>query len=327
MSEKNIDYKAAYERQQLARARAEDILENKSRELYEKNQSLLDAYNKLKDQKAQLLHQEKLASIGQLSAGVAHEINNPTGFVKSNLSTLKHYTDNFKSLLKSYEHTFSLLESNAKVPEEISENLNAMRKQLDIDYIVEDLDDLLSESLSGLSRIEDIVKGLKSFARPDSKKSEYFNINDCITNTIKLVWNEIKYKADLKTNLNDVPYTCGYPGEICQVILNMLVNASHAIPESGTITVSTEHKDSNIILQISDDGCGISDENVARIFDPFFTTKDVNKGTGLGLSITHGIIKKHEGEIDVITNIDQGTTFTITLPVVEKQSHQQEQTD
>ncbi|QIZ76357.1 sensor histidine kinase [Ferrimonas lipolytica] len=312
-----VNYKAAYERQKKARAKAEDILETKSRELYDKNQSLVEAYNNLKAHKAQLVHKEKLASIGQLSAGVAHEINNPLAFVKSNLNSLGRYTANFKLMLECYEQAFAQL-SEQQLPPGLNSHIEQMRSELDMAHLLEDLDDLMSESLSGITRIEDIVKGLKSFARPPSDQSEPFNINDCIKNTIKLVWNEIKYKAKLDVSLSEVPDTVGYPGEISQVVLNLLVNATHAIDDTGTITVTTSCNDNLIELRVSDNGCGISEHHLSKIFDPFFTTKDSDSGTGLGLSIAHAIIKKHRGNIDVTTQTDQGTTFTICLPILDR---------
>lgn len=314
----NIDYKAAYERQKRARAQAEDILEVKSRELYEKNQALLDAYHTLKHQKTQLLHQEKLASIGQLAAGVAHEINNPTGFVKSNLHSLFNYFNNMVQLIDFFDQHVNTFQKDGLLPEKFQLDLELAKQTSDWEYIQQDFNDLFTESLTGLARIEDIVKSLKSFARPDSAEQSLYNINDCIQNTVKLVWSELKYKAELRYELEPVPDSYGYPGEISQIILNLLVNAAQAIVDSGTITIATYHMDDTIVFQVSDVGAGIKEEDLYRIFDPFFTTKDIDTGTGLGLSITHGIVKKHGGDIEVNSLEGHGTTFTIALPILDK---------
>lgn len=311
----DIDYKAAYERQKLARERAEDALENRSRELYDSKAALEEAYKKLKDQKSQMLHQEKLASIGQLSAGVAHEINNPVGFVKSNLKTLGQYTQDLISLLQLYKETIHpVLESLE------TENITRLEDECDIDYIIEDIPELLKDSIDGTDRISEIVNELKTFSRVDSDEKEKLDVNRCIENTIKLVNNEIKYKADLEQSLGDIPLTMGYPGSLSQVVLNMLVNASHAITDEqgmGKITIGTSVQDQWILVAIEDNGCGIDEETMNKMFDPFYTTKEVGVGTGLGLSISTGIIKKHGGSIEVSSEVGKGTCFTLRLPVLD----------
>lgn len=310
----DIDYKAAYERQKLARAKAEDALENRSRELYESKAALEDAYKKLKNQKSQMLHQEKLASIGQLSAGVAHEINNPVGFVKSNLKTLEQYTHDLINLLKLYKESIHpLLESME------TENITRLEDECDIDYIIEDIPELLKDSIEGTDRISDIVNELKTFARVDGDEKEKLDVNRCIDNTVKLVSNEIKYKAELIRQLSPVPITMGYPGSLSQVILNMLMNASHAIVAEqgmGEITIASSIEAQWIMITIKDNGCGMDEETINHIFDPFYTTKEVGVGTGLGLSISSGIVKKHGGTIEVASEVGAGTCFTIRLPVI-----------
>lgn len=304
-----VDYHKAYLREKKARQQAETILEAKASELYEKNQSLLAAYNKLKDQKAQLLHQEKLASLGQLAAGVAHEINNPTSFVKSNLSMLQSYNKQMAAYLHFIDHQideFQNLDIN---------QLQSKKAEYDIDYLQGDLSELIHESLDGVTRIEEIVKSLKGFARPSDNIKQDFQLNDCITNTLKLVINEIKYKAELELSLAPLPEIPGYPGEICQVVLNLLVNASQAIETKGLIGITTFAEANQLVLIISDNGCGIEEQHVNKLFDPFFTTKDVDQGTGLGLSITHSIIKKHQGTIEVESQLGAGSCFTIRLPI------------
>ncbi|WP_086933700.1 sensor histidine kinase [Agarilytica rhodophyticola] len=310
-----VDYKAAYERQKKAREIAENNLENKSRELFESNQSLVQAYNRLKDQKAQLLHQEKLASIGQLAAGVAHEINNPTGFVKSNLRTMVSYAQSFTKIVESYE---DLINDTSNGDTEIKSKVKKIRRKNDLDFIMEDMFDLLEESLEGTERIEDIVMGLKNFARPDQDEKQLFSLNECIESTLKLVNNEVKYKADIELDLGEIPEIEGKPGAISQVILNLVVNAADAIPEHGNIFIATAVDKKEIKMSIRDNGSGIPQDILTKIYDPFFTTKEVGKGTGLGLAISHGIIQKHGGRLTVESKEGEGTEFTIALPVTEQ---------
>jgi two-component system, NtrC family, sensor kinase len=316
------NYQAAYERQKIARARAENQLENISRELYESNQSLKNSYEKLKNQKSQLLHQEKLASIGQLSAGIAHEINNPAGFIKSNLTSLQSYTTNLFEVVATYKNLIDGLEKNitTPLPENIAKCLTAIRtaeETADLTYLLEDIPNLINESIDGTNRITKIVNGLKTFSRIDSDEKEHFDVNECIENTIKLVQNEIKYKAELVIHYGEVPRTMGYPGGLSQVVLNMLVNASQAIESFGEIDLRTSLENNWITIRIQDNGSGVSEEKINRIFDPFFTTKAVGVGTGLGLSISSGIIKQHNGKIEVESEIGKGTCFTLFIPVVE----------
>jgi len=279
-----------------------EILEMKNRELEE-------AYKELKQTQSQILQQEKMASIGQLAAGVAHEINNPMGFISSNLTTLSKYV----------ERLGEYLEIQGKVirgevgPEELKE----AEKRLKIGYIKEDMVDLIKESLEGAERVKKIVRDLKSFSRVDEAEEKMADINECIESTLNIVWNELKYKARVVKEYGDIPMTRCYPQQLNQVFMNLLVNAGHAIEKEGEIRIRTSNGGGKIKVEISDTGCGIPEEIRGRIFEPFFTTKEVGKGTGLGLSITYDIIKKHGGEIEVESEVGKGTTFTITLPVRE----------
>ena len=307
----DYDYKAAYERQKRAREAADKLLEDKSSELHEANATLVAAYNRLKHQKAQLLHQEKLASIGHLSAGVAHEINNPSAYVKSNLSTLEKHRQALGVFFQS-------LSDQVKISPVTEEEVKVMMKENDIDYIMEDYADIISDSILGMERIAGIVRGLKDFSRPDENTKNPFCVNDCIKGTLKLVWNELKYKAEIVENYGDLPVAKGYAGGFSQVILNLLVNASHAIETRGTISITTLVEEEFIVVRIADTGKGIEPQNLDRIFDPFFSTKDTGKGTGLGLSISHGIIKKHGGVLEVQSNLGEGSCFSIRLPISSK---------
>lgn len=305
------DYKAAYERQKKARELAEEALEKKSRELYDSHQSLMTAYTRLKDQKEQLLHQEKLASIGQLSAGIAHEINNPTGFVSSNLSSLAEYIGTFKKAIQIYS---CFVEAGCYQGDDI-ELVKKSIDALDTEFVLEDVDDLISDSKEGVHRIKSIVESLNSFARPDSKEAKSVDLHECITNTVKLVESAIKFKAELKLELKGRPFVKGRVGELSQVFLNLLTNAADAIEEHGEITVKTSIVDASVKISVTDTGTGIDAADLTKIFDPFFSTKDIGKGTGLGLSISHGIIRKHSGILSVASEPQKGTTFTIELPL------------
>jgi len=284
-------------------------LENTKSLLEAKNRELEEAYNELKQTQSQILQQEKMASIGQLAAGVAHEINNPMGFISSNLTTLSKYV----------ERLGEYLEIQGKVirgevgPEELKE----AEKRLKIGYIKEDMVDLIKESLEGAERVKKIVRDLKSFSRVDEAEEKMADINECIESTLNIVWNELKYKARVVKEYGDIPMTRCYPQQLNQVFMNLLVNAGHAIEKEGEIRIRTSNGGGKIKVEISDTGCGIPEEIRGRIFEPFFTTKEVGKGTGLGLSITYDIIKKHGGEIEVESEVGKGTTFTITLPVRE----------
>ena len=304
------DYKAAYERQKVARIRAEQLLEDRSRELYESNQKLRKAYEKVKEQKNTILHQEKLASVGLLGAGVAHEINNPAGFVKSNLGSLSGY---LKDLVDYIEKADSLIDHQGS--DEMKAQLQRSKADMDLGFLIKDISDLIEESEEGISRISRIVTSLKSFSRPDSEEKENFDLNECVRTTLILVESKTKYKADISTEYTELPDICGMPGSINQVILNMLINAVQAIQDFGRIELKTRREGNFAVLEVSDSGKGISTDNLNHIFDPFFTTKDLDEGTGLGLSVSHGIVKRHGGKIEVESTPGLGTTFQIYLPL------------
>ena len=300
------------------RQKVQDELLLKQKQLADLNsgleQRVTDEVSNNREKDRLMLQQDKLASIGQLAAGVAHEINNPMGFIMSNLGTLKNYA----STINEY---IGLIECMLR--DEERANFEAVRSRLDIVFVLEDLAPLVTESLEGAERVKRIVLDLKDFARADDSSLRETDLNDCIRSTANIVRNEIKYVADLELQLEDIPlFTCN-PQQINQVIANLLVNAAHAITEHGTITVTTYYKDNLIHLSVTDSGRGIPADVVNRIFDPFFTTKPVGQGTGLGLSISYDIIKKHGGEILVCSEPGVGTTFMVTLPIgdsTEKQA-------
>ena len=269
----------------------------------------------------QLLQSEKMASIGQLAAGVAHEINNPTGFVSSNLKTLSDYQNVMFSLIREYRKlTADLKETTAtaewagSIPKRV-ERIAALESGVDIDFILDDTPNLIKECQEGTERIKKIVLDLKDFAHPGEQKLEYADINKNLDSTLNVVWNELKYKATVTREYGDLPEVQCYPQQLNQVFVNLLVNAAQAIEKKGEIRIMTRVLDGQVEIRISDTGLGIPKENLPKIFDPFFTTKDVGKGTGLGLNVAYNIIKKHNGAMDVETEVGTGTTFIIRIPV------------
>jgi len=297
-----------------ARKAAEEELAIKQRQLQTLNETLAERVaeevRKNREKDSLLLHQDKLAAIGQLAAGVAHEINNPMGFIMSNIATLKNYTGAGQTYMNALEEALE-----GRCPEEQRKQLEELRQALDIPFILKDLPILLSESQEGAERVKRIVLDLKDFARIDEDKMSETDLNRCVQSTANIVRNEIKYVADLDLQLNDIPLIVCNPQQINQVIANMLVNASQAMDKHGAITVTSQHEGEEVVLSISDTGRGMTEEVQKRVFEPFFTTKDIGKGTGLGLSITYDIIKKHGGAITLDSELGIGTTFTIRLPI------------
>ncbi|MEW6288929.1 MAG: ATP-binding protein [Thermodesulfobacteriota bacterium] len=282
-------------------------LQEKNRELEEGNWHLAEAHAQLKAAQSQMLQREKMASVGQLAAGVAHEINNPVGFVTSNLSTLAKYIDRLTEFID--------LQDKA-VAGDGQGQLREARRTLKIDYIAGDAKDLIRESLDGMDRVSSIVRGLKSFSRVDEARRQAADINECLDATLNIVWNELKYKATVTKDYGDIPRTVCNPQQLNQVFMNFLVNAAQAIAKQGEIRIRSRCENDWIHVSISDTGCGIAPEHLSRIFEPFFTTKEVGKGTGLGLSISYDIIKKHGGDIAVESEPGCGTTFIVKIPVV-----------
>jgi PAS domain S-box-containing protein len=296
---------------------AKDITEEKQIQsrLSDQNRKLKEMNDQLHDAQNQLLQSEKMASVGQLAAGVAHEINNPAGYVNSNLGTLKIYVDNLLRLLKKYE------EFEALLPVTETEEIKRIKDEIEFVYLKGDVPDLISESLEGIGRLTGIVQDLKDFSRVDELEWQWADIHKGIDSTLNIANNELKYRTTVVKHYGELPAVECIASQINQVVMNILVNAAQAIEEKGTITIETGMDGEKWAwIKISDTGKGIPKEELRRVFDPFFTTKPVGKGTGLGLSLCYSIVEAHAGRIEVDSEVGRGTTFTILLPI--KQAEQ-----
>ncbi|AOK06744.1 histidine kinase [Burkholderia sp. AU19243] len=263
----------------------------------------------LEETHVQLLQSEKLASIGQLAAGVAHEINNPIGFISANLNTLRTWVRTLLDVIAAHEAAMPQLEPRTR------DTLAAMHGAADLDYVRDEIVTLIDESIDGALRVRRIVQDLRDFSRPGSGEWSVVDVHAGLESTLNVVHNELKYKADIVREYGDVPHVECLPSQLNQVFMNLLVNAAHAIPARGVITIRTSSDGDQVSIAISDTGTGMTPDIVRRIFDPFFTTKPVGQGTGLGLSVSHGIVERHRGTIDVTSEPGRGTTFCVRLPI------------
>ena len=282
-------------------------------ELQRRHDELTSTYERLAGTQEQLLQSEKMASIGQLAAGVAHEINNPVGYIHSNLGTLQEYVGSLLTLVEAYG--VALQDDD---PIAARESLQSMRARLDIDFITGDLPQLLAESREGIERVTKIVQALKDFSRiGPNEPMRPSDIQKGLESTLNIVWNDLKYKVRVEKYYGELPLVECHASEINQVLMNLLINAGQAIHERGTLTLATGADDGEVWISISDSGCGIPDELLQKIFDPFYTTKAIGRGTGLGLAICYSIIDKHHGRIEVSSRLGIGSTFRIVLPVTQ----------
>ena len=294
-------------------ARTRRLEESAARALERRNEELASANRELQRTQDQLLQSEKLASIGQLAAGVAHEINNPIGFVQSNVATLDRYVADIFALIAAYEQAETSIADPA-----LRANVEAARKAADLDFVKDDVRALVAQSRDGIARVAKIVSDLKGYSRSASdERWQPADIHAAIDSTLNIVYNEIKYKAEVRKEYGTLPHIECRPAQLSQVFMNLLMNAAQAIRGQGTITIRTRDAGAHVVLEFADTGEGIEPANLARIFEPFFTTKPVGKGTGLGLSVAYGIVRDHGGEIAVDSTRGQGTVFRVLLPVAQ----------
>ncbi|WP_339532058.1 ATP-binding protein [Pseudomonas mucidolens] len=290
----------------------EQLVEQRTQALTLAGQALQQEIDERKQLESQLVQSEKLASLGQLAAGVAHEINNPVGFISSNLGTLEGYVKQLQQMLDAYQQAEEALPSG-----ECLDQLITLRKAMDLDFLKEDIPLLIRESKDGIGRVTQIVKDLKDFSRVDNnEKWQWANLQQGIDSTLNIVASELKYKADVIKHYQPLPEIECLASQINQVVMNLVINAAQAMgPERGTITISNGIEGDQVWLEVADNGCGIGADSLQKIFDPFFTTKPVGEGTGLGLSLSYGIVKKHHGDISVRSEPGKGTTFRVVLPI------------
>jgi two-component system, NtrC family, sensor kinase len=291
----------------------EDITERKrlERERAEQLAALQVLNKRLQEAQTQLLQAEKMSAVGQLAAGVAHEINNPVGFVKSNLGTLQNYVAGVLRLVDAYETVVT-----ANPPDDSSmQRIREVETAIDYAFMRDDVPTLLRESLDGIDRVRRIVADLKDFSHPGEAEWQMTDVHQCIESTLNIVANELKYKAEIVKDYGSLPQIRCMPFQLNQVFMNLLINAAHAIPERGTISIRTGQESDTVWIEIEDTGTGIAPDIQARIFEPFFTTKPIGKGTGLGLAVSYGIVQSHHGDIAVRSTEGAGTVFRVMLPI------------
>jgi two-component system, NtrC family, sensor kinase len=316
-------------REKAARKEAEMLLEVKSLELYKINQKLQVRTEKIADQKEklqnkieeleqtrlQLVQSEKMAVVGQLAAGVAHEINNPVGYISSNINTLDEYFVDICAVLKKQKNCIQQFVEKGEISDKTMSEVLGLQQDIDLDYILSDIDQLLSDSIEGAERVKNIVANLSEFSHVNSPGLVEEDINELLEKTINVSWNELKYKAEVIKELVPLPKVLCHGGKMAQVFLNLLVNAAQAIHGRGEIRVRTGVDGAMVWVEVSDTGEGISKKNMEKIFDPFFTTKEVGKGTGLGLHMVRSVMDNHGGKILVSSEVEKGTTFKIIFPI------------
>ena len=293
-------------------------------QLHTEQLALKSSLASLEQAQQQLLQSEKMAAVGQLAAGVAHEINNPVGFVNANLGTLATYTHLLIELADAQAAALKAVSPLAPT-HPAAERLSAAEAAADLDYLRQDLPDLLKESADGLQRVKRIVNDLREFSHVGAAEWQPADLNHGLESTLNVVWNDLKFKANITRNLATLPPVMCLASQINQVFMNLLVNAGQAIREHGDIHLASgtfEHDGAAWVwIEVSDSGCGMSAEVQKRIFEPFFTTKPVGTGTGLGLSVSWEIVQRHGGNLSVRSAEGQGTTFRCELPCQPPQTH------
>ncbi len=287
-------------------------LEEKVRErtvaLEKSHKELQKAYGELQGAQAQLVQSEKMASLGQLVAGIAHEVNNPVSFIYGNMDHLEEYMKDIKEVLREFRDLKSLNPDEKK-------RMDDLVQETDLDFLLKDLDKLIKSCKSGAERTKEIVASLRSFSRLDEAALKEADIHEGIDSTLDILTNLYKNRINIHKDYGDIPKINCFASQLNQVFMNLLANAAQAIDGKGDVWINTQKTDDKVTISIRDSGKGISEENKKKLFTPFFTTKPVGKGTGLGLSISYGIIEKHEGRIWAESKEGEGTTFNIELPI------------
>jgi two-component system, NtrC family, sensor kinase len=314
MIERSLDLMSAELNARNEQLRADLVERQCARdELQQRNDEQQALIRRLEEAQGQLLQAEKMASIGQLAAGVAHEINNPIGYVTSNLGTLQRYVGDLLDIVAAFEARA------ASLPPQQAGELKRLMQEREYEYLREDVVELLDESCSGVQRVRQIVQDLKDFSHAGEQEWTWADLHKGLESTLNIVHNEIKYVADVDRRYGELPQVRCLASQLNQVFMNLLVNAAHALSATGRrgrIVVTTGRLgEEEVFVEVADDGCGIAPEHLNRIFDPFFTTKPVGKGTGLGLSVSYGIVRRHGGRIEVSSRPGEGTSLRVCLPI------------
>lgn len=280
--------------------------------LAQANRDLAALNARLTEAQGQLFQSEKMAAIGALAAGVAHEINNPVGFLQSNLNTLCNYGRSLLELIAAYEQ----LEQNSSLSGDLTAEIRRLKAEMDLDFVKQDLPALVAESHEGFERVTQIVRDLKEFSQVDrDDKWCPEDLHRGLDSAINVAWSELKHKCEVRKEYGDLPPVECLLSQVNQVFLNLLINAAHAIDDRGVLAIRSGVDGDQVWVEVADNGCGIPPEDLKRIFEPFFTTRPVGKGAGLGLSVSYGIVQKHHGRIEVESELGKGSTFRVWLPV------------
>lgn len=294
-----------------------DLLKAIEQQVHERNNELAEAYRNLKSSQAQLIQSEKMASLGQMVAGVAHEINTPLGYVRNNVEVTRSTISEVRKMLSAFENVFTLIlagEVDATVLHTELMALEQMRHEFYESSPLEDLDQLFEDTLYGVDQISEMVVNLKNFSRLDQAAVANVNLNQCLDSALVIAKNVIKHKCDVIKQFGELSTIACSPSQINQVFLNLLTNAAQAIEHHGSITITTWSEAGYVHACVADNGKGIAAADLPKIFDPFFTTKPIGQGTGLGLSIVYNIVEQHRGYIKVESELGQGARFTVSLP-------------
>ncbi|HYY93146.1 MAG TPA: ATP-binding protein [Pyrinomonadaceae bacterium] len=278
------------------------------RDLERSNAELRETNARLERLQAQIVQSEKMASLGQLAAGIAHELNNPSGFIYGNMQMLGECVQGLERLLAFYE--------GARLAPGDEAAAHALKDEVDYEHTLGDLHAIIADCREGAERIRDVVQNLRTFSRLDEAEFKKVDIHDGIESTLRLLSRYFSSGAvTLRREYGLLPPVDCYAGQLNQVWMNLLANAAHAVQDGGSVSVATESRGDCVVVRVRDTGCGIAPENLPRVFDPFFTTKPVGEGTGLGLSVTYGIVERHGGRIEVESRLGEGTVFTVMIPV------------
>lgn len=285
--------------------------------VHSRTEKLHQATRALEEHQLQLIQAEKMASLGLMVAGIAHEINNPVAYVISNLSALGRYVAVLQQALGLYRDLEQQLPEPLPPPAaDLLEQLRALREGEDLDYLLSDMPEVLSETRQGATRVKQLIDELRIFSRQESGEPQPVDVTACLESTLRFVWSELKHRCEVRCYLRPLPRVLGHVNQLSQVFTNLLLNAAQAMPQRGEVQISARQEDAEVVVRIADTGCGMSQETLSKLFTPFFTTKPPGHGTGLGLSICYSIISRHGGRIEVQSAPGQGSTFTVRLPAL-----------